>query len=371
MKSVLPENTEVLMVDTACSSSLYAIDIGIKGLLMGKHDVAVCGGAFALAPRGSILFAKLHGISTSGEVRSFDKASDGVLFADGAGVVVLKRLKRAIQDGDNILAVVKAFGASSDGKGKAIYAPSSAGQKIAIERAFSNPAADLASVDWIIAHATGTPAGDLAEFTTLRETMPTDRPVYVTSNKSLIGHTGWAAGVVSVIQAILGMQKEMISPQHRFHEAPGSFGMQKTRLTIPTAAVAWPRRPERARTVSISGFGFGGTNAHLIVQEYRADAKPARTPARVYKERIAIVGWSAHVPGLRSRGEVKAWLSGQGKRPDACFGDFYPMPSFEKVRMPPGMVRTIDRTQLMILECAHDLRSQLGEFWERAAQQPL
>ena len=128
MSGILPDRTALMMVDTACSSSLYAVDLGIKGLLTGQHDVAVCGGSFALAPRGSVLFAKLHGLSESGVVRPLDRASDGVLFADGAGVVVLKRLKRALADGDRILGVIKAFGASSDGKGKAIYAPNSAGQ---------------------------------------------------------------------------------------------------------------------------------------------------------------------------------------------------------------------------------------------------
>jgi NAD(P)-dependent dehydrogenase (short-subunit alcohol dehydrogenase family)/3-oxoacyl-(acyl-carrier-protein) synthase len=366
MKGVLPRDTEVLMVDTACSSSLYAIDIGVKGLLMGKQEIAICGGAFALAPRGSILFAKLHGISTSGEVRSFDKTSDGVLFADGAGVVVLKKMRRALEDGDAILAVVKAFGASSDGKGKAIYAPSSAGQKIAIERAASHPAVALEQVDWIIAHATGTPAGDLAEFTTLREMIRPDRPVYVTSNKSLIGHTGWAAGVVSVIQAILGIQKSLIPPQHRFHEAPANFELDKTRLEIPTHPVSWPKKAAGARTVSISGFGFGGTNAHLILQEYIPGAAPAKAPKRSYEERIAIIGWSAHLPGLHSRAEVSDWICGKGKRPEASFGDFYPTPRFDKLRIPPGTVRTTDRCQLMIVECAHSLREQLDSYWEKS-----
>src|SRR6202040_2509340 len=107
-------------------------DLGIKALSLGRHDVVCCGGAFALAPRGSILFSKLYGLSQSGEVRPLDKACDGVLFADGAGVVVLKRLTRARADGDRIMAVIKAFGSSSDGKGKALYAPSSEGQCTAI-----------------------------------------------------------------------------------------------------------------------------------------------------------------------------------------------------------------------------------------------
>ncbi|MGY2063287.1 beta-ketoacyl [acyl carrier protein] synthase domain-containing protein, partial [Nocardia gipuzkoensis] len=178
-----------MMIDTACSSSLYAVDLGLEGLLTGRYDIAVCGGAFAVGPRGSVLFAKLRGLSERGEVRSFDRSGDGVLFSDGAATVVLKTLRRARADGDRILGVVKAFGASSDGKGKAVYAPNAAGQELAIRRARTGEPAP----DWVVAHATGTPAGDAAEFASLRATMAGSEAVRVTSNKSVIGHTGWAA----------------------------------------------------------------------------------------------------------------------------------------------------------------------------------
>ena len=121
MHDLLPENTELLMVDTACSSSLHAVDIGIKGLLTGKSEIAVCGGAFAVGPLQGVLFSKLGALAHGATVRSLDKDSDGVLFADAASVVVLKRLQRARRDGDRIFGVIKAFGSSSDGRGKAIY----------------------------------------------------------------------------------------------------------------------------------------------------------------------------------------------------------------------------------------------------------
>jgi 3-oxoacyl-(acyl-carrier-protein) synthase/NAD(P)-dependent dehydrogenase (short-subunit alcohol dehydrogenase family) len=365
MDGLLPAESELLMVDTACSSSLYAVDIGMKGLLMGKHDVAVCGGSFALGPRGSVLFAKLHGLSVRGEPRPLDRTADGVLFSDGAGVVVLKRLRRALADGDRVLAVIKGFGSSSDGKGKAIYAPSAEGQAIAVRRALAHPAVDAERIDWVVAHATGTPAGDTAEFSTLRQLFKADRPVYVTSNKAVIGHTGWAAGVVSLIEVVLGLQKQVIPPQHRFTAPPDDFEIEQSNLRIPTAPVAWPPNVSRPRAASISSFGFGGTNAHLVVEEYRPDAGPAaRLPERAYDERIAIVGWAAHLPGLESPAEVEAWLSGAGSAPSPSFGDTYPLPPFEKVRMPPAALRALDRCQLMVLECAHRLRAQLGDFWE-------
>ncbi|WP_175903374.1 SDR family oxidoreductase [Burkholderia seminalis] len=367
MKGVLPDDAEYMMVDTACSSSLYSIDLGIKALLLGKQDVVACGGAFALAPRGSILFSKLHGLSRSGEVRPLDRNCDGVLFADGAGVVILKRLARARADGDRILGVLKSFGSSSDGKGKAIYAPNSAGQRIAIDRAYARTATVPADVDWVVAHATGTPAGDFAEFQSLRDAIRRDRPVQVTSNKSLVGHTGWAAGVVSVIQVLLGLRHQVIPPQHRFSEPPPEFELGGTSLRIPVAPVAWPVRRESARVAAVSGFGFGGTNGHLIVSEYRADLPAGGASGRFKREPLAIVGWSAKFPGLDGDAEVAAWLRGEGRAPDASFGIGYPLPSFARVKMPPAVLRALDRCQLMALDAAHDLRERLGMFWQEHA----
>ncbi|OLL27633.1 beta keto-acyl synthase [Burkholderia sp. SRS-W-2-2016] len=363
MQGVLPDDAEYMMVDTACSSSLYSVDLGIKGLLLGQHDVVACGGAFALAPRNTVLFAKLHGLSRSGEVRPLDEACDGVLFADGAGVVILKRLKRAVADGDRVLGILKAFGSSSDGKGKAIYAPNPEGQGIAIERAYRQSEVTSEQIDWVVAHATGTPAGDLAEFQSLRESLGQQRSVQVTSNKSLVGHTGWAAGVVSLIQVLLGLQHDCIPPQHRYTRAPREFDLATTGLTIPTRAVDWPRDPRRARAAAVSGFGFGGTNGHLVVSEYRPDlpAAPAQRPAR--KAPLAIVGWSAKFPGLADGDAVAAWLRGTGAAPQASFGLSYPLPGFDRVRMPPAVLRALDRCQLMSLDAAHDLREKLQPFW--------
>lgn len=367
MRGILPDDAEYMMVDTACSSSLYSVDLGIKGLLLGKHDVVACGGAFALAPRGSILFSKLHGLSRSGEVRPLDQSCDGVLFADGAGVVILKRLKRALADGDRVLGILKAFGSSSDGKGKAIYAPNSAGQGIAIRRAYERPGTAKEQIDWVVAHATGTPAGDLAEFQSLKEMIGQHRPVQVTSNKSLVGHTGWAAGVVSLIQVLLGLQHDCIPPQHRFSDAPREFELETTGLTIPKQAVDWPREADRARAAAVSGFGFGGTNGHLVVSEYRPDLPATPLVGHRPEEPLAIVGWSAKFPGLDDSDAVSAWLRGQGPAPHASFGLTYPLPGFDRVRMPPAVLRALDRCQLMALDVAHDMREQLQPFWNEHA----
>ncbi|MEU3741247.1 SDR family oxidoreductase [Streptomyces sp. NPDC032198] len=381
MEGILPSSTELHMVDTACSSSLYAIDIAAKGLLMGKQDIAVCGGAFALAPRGTVLFSKLQGLSKSGKVHALDEAADGVIFADGAALVVLKRLSKAQADGDQVLGVLRAFGSSSDGKGKAIYAPNSAGQSLAVQRALENGDVNGDDVDWINAHATGTPAGDLAEFSTLREHFGTSRATAVTSNKSLIGHTGWAAGVVSLIENLKGLEKQTVPGQFRFTNPREDFRLADTQLDIPAEAAQWPEHGDRPRLAAVSGFGFGGTNAHLIVAENqprletpRVQAQAPEAPAETIPatkkpdpdSRVVIVGWSSHLPGLADRDEVSDWLAG-GKPPLDTFGADYPSPPFNEVRLPPKTIRALDRCQLMILQCAHRLRDQMPEFWGKQA----
>jgi 3-oxoacyl-(acyl-carrier-protein) synthase/NAD(P)-dependent dehydrogenase (short-subunit alcohol dehydrogenase family) len=360
---LVPADARLLMVDTACSSSLYAIDLGVRELLSGRADIALCGGAFALAPGGSVLFSKVQGLSRGGAVRALDKSADGVLFSDGAGIVALKRLSRALADGDRVLGVLTGTGLSADGKGKAIYAPSSTGQRRAITRAFDRSGLGSGDVDWVIAHATGTPAGDEAEFLALRDEYDGPAPVRVTSNKSLIGHTGWAAGVVSLIHAVLGMRHDTIPAQYRFTVAPEAFGMDGTNLTIPTEPVPWPARSDRPRAAAVSGFGFGGTNAHLLVQEYRAD-HTYRTPAVRLDDDLVLVGWSGHLPGIDDLAGVEAWARGDTSAAES-FGASYPRPPFQRLRLPASAVRATDRTQLMLVECMQRLPEEVRTMCER------
>ncbi len=360
---VLPAGTELFMVDTACSSSLYAVDLGVKALLAGDCDLAACGGSFALGPRGAVLFSKLGGLARSGNVRSLDRTGDGVLFSDGAGVVILKRLSRAQRDGDTILGLLAGVGTSSDGKGKAIYAPSSAGQEIAIRRALDAPGVTADRIDWVAAHATGTPAGDLAELNALQNSFPTDHALQVTSNKSVVGHTGWAAGVTSLIEVLLGIQHETIPQQVGFEATPDAFDADRTALRIPREQRSWPVTAGRPRAASVSSFGFGGTNAHVVVEEFQG--QHSAVPAIAADDRIVVVGWSAHVPGLDRTEDIEHWLRGTGPAPDASFGEQYPVPPFERVRMPPRTLRMLDRCQLMVLECMAKLESTLGETWKQ------
>ncbi|GAA0349619.1 SDR family oxidoreductase [Actinoallomurus spadix] len=362
MRGILPDDSRTHVLDTACSSSLYAIDLGVRDIVSGKADIALCGGSHAVISATPVLFSKLKGLSTGGVVRSLDKGADGVLFADGAALIVLKRLSRALADGDTVYGTIAGIGLSADGKGKAIYAPSSAGQSLAVQRALAKAGARPEDVSCIIAHATGTPTGDVAEFAALRSCYAGSRPVPVTSNKSLFGHTGWTAGVVSVIHLLLAMRYEVIPAQYRFSSAPDAFELDTTNLVIPDRPVAWPAdRAEAPRLGAVSGFGFGGTDAHVLLREYRPDVPSSGGYGRRRGDDIVIIGWSGRLPGMGDSEDLARWAAGGSEAPPRSFGDAYPAPPFQRFRVPPTTVRTLDRAQLMLVECMQDLAPEIHD----------
>lgn len=360
VEGVLPTDSEIVMVDTACSSSLYSIDLGVKALRQHQVDLAVCGGAFSVAARGSVLFSKLNGLSPSGIVRSLDGQADGVLFSDGAAIVTMKRLADAVRDRDTVLAVLRGIGTSSDGKGKAVYAPSSKGQKLAVRRALEDGEIDAADVDWIHAHSTGTPAGDAAEIATIRDCYRSRRTLHVTSNKSIIGHTGWAAGAVSLIEVVQALRHEEIPAQHRFRAAPPSFEITDSNLSISSEPQPWPARKSGPRRAAVSGFGFGGTNAHAIIEEFDGNLPIANRsePSRQI-ESLALVGVAFEMPGL-DEADMGRWVAGEIS-PRVSWGHDYPQPTPGRFRLPPPVLRSLDRTQLIALELAESLVGALSD----------
>ena len=352
VQGVLPDDTELLMVDTACSSALYAVDLGLKALRSGEADIAVCGSAFAYSARNLVLFSKLHGLSRSGEVRSFDQDANGVLFSDGAGVVVLKRLDRARADGDRVLGIVDGVGLSCDGRGKAIYAPNAAGQVIALRRAHERGATPPESLDWVIAHATGTQAGDSTEVASLLDAAGSGPRALLSSNKPIVGHTGWTAGLVSLVQALQGLRHGTV-PAQRYLRRPIQR-LDGSRFVPPVEPTPLPSGPRR---VGVSSFGFGGTNAHLVLADtpHRGTAEP---PAA---EDVVLVGWAADVPGPSTREDVERWLRGESAAPAAGFGHEYPLPPPGEILLPPATLRNMDRTQIMLLRAAARLDRTVTE----------
>ncbi|MEV6823367.1 SDR family oxidoreductase [Amycolatopsis sp. NPDC051102] len=360
---LLPPGSPYTTVDTACSSSLYAVDLGTKVLMSGDCEIAVCAGVFTNTPRFSIMFSALRGLSPSGGVHAFDRAADGTLFSDGAGAVVLKTLRRAREDGDEVLALLGGLGTASDGRGKAVYAPNPSGQERAVRRARQVNDVAAEDVDWVVAHGTGTSVGDRVELGSLDALAP-PAGYPCTSNKSLVGHTGWPAGVVSLIHAVLGLRHGLIPAQRPLTDL--SEDLRGKRVRVPVADVPLPRRDDRSRTVGVSAFGFGGTDAHLLVQDVPpAGHRLPRSAPRPALDDVVLVAWSAHLPGDPSAEQVRARLAaGEPPAPLAAFPTPYPAPLARELRMAPRTVRTVDHTQLMALAVAMRFAEEHGALWE-------
>jgi acyl transferase domain-containing protein/NAD(P)-dependent dehydrogenase (short-subunit alcohol dehydrogenase family) len=259
------------VVDTACSSSLYSTYLGMKALQNSECDVVMAGGVFAPGPANNTLFAQFKGL-THRQSRPFDANADGVVFSDGAGIVILKRLPDALADGDRIMAVIRAVGLSSDGKSPSINVPQVKGQGLAIQHAYADSAIDVNTIQYVEAHATATLVGDAVEFNALKDTMqrdPASPPVELGSVKALVGHTGWAAGMASLIKLCKAFEARIIPRQYNYVEPSQEIDLAHSQFTIPLASHPWPANvapfPRRA---AINGFGFGGTNAHLILEEF-------------------------------------------------------------------------------------------------------
>ncbi|MBV8859358.1 MAG: SDR family NAD(P)-dependent oxidoreductase [Acidobacteria bacterium] len=286
------------VVDTACSSSLYSTYLGIRALQDGECDVALAGGVFAPGPANNTLFAQFRGL-THRQSRPFDADADGVVFSDGAGIVVLKRLPDALADGDRVLGVIRAVGLSSDGKSPAINVPQAQGQALAIRQAYEQSGVDVNTIQYVEAHATATIVGDAVEFKALKQTMserdPAAPPVELGSVKALVGHTGWAAGMASVIKICKAFEAGVVPRQYNFEAPSPEIDLAGSPFNIPKTSRPWPANaapyPRRA---AINGFGFGGTNAHLILEEF--DEEYHRNLCGNLKERkeplqsLAVVG---------------------------------------------------------------------------------
>lgn len=363
---LVPAGSEILTVDAACASGLYAVDLGVQAILDGSCEVALCGGAFAVSERYLVLFDALGGLSPTGRVRSLDRNASGTLFSDGAAMVTLKRYDRAIADGDHVRGLIMGFGASSNGRGKAINASNVSGQRRAVQRAFETSGVEPSAVDWVVAHATGTRAGDIAELTTLTESIESagqNANWLVTSNKSLLGHSGPAAGAVSVLHALLALDRGAIPPQRGFSGFPEGAGAN---LHVPTQEQQWVHDNDRPRTAAVGAYGFGGTNGLMLIQEpHRRVTTP---PARRGNDSLVVVGWSAHLPNEPGREEVGAWLRGAPPSWPASFGPSYPVTG-SRFRLTPRAVSTIDRSHVMAMQCGEALLTEsdpgLAELRER------
>ncbi|MDQ7910391.1 beta-ketoacyl synthase N-terminal-like domain-containing protein [Phytohabitans sp. ZYX-F-186] len=257
-------------VDGACASSLLAVDQAIAELNGGRLDAVLAGGVHHTHDISFwSVFSQLGALSRRGEIRPFDAGADGLLIGEGTGIVVLKRLADAARDGDRVYAVIRGSGTSSDGRAASMFNPATAGQVLAIRRAWAAAGLDPTAPDalgLLEAHGTATPTGDAAELTTVAEVFGPHRgdarPV-IGSVKSMIGHTMPAAGAAGLIKAALAVHHGVLLPTLHC-DAPRPELAQTRFAPIPSAQ---PWESDGPRRAGVNAFGFGGINAHLVLEQ--------------------------------------------------------------------------------------------------------
>ncbi|GGJ30276.1 hypothetical protein GCM10010121_047020 [Streptomyces brasiliensis] len=259
-------------VDTACSSSLVALHLAARALAGGECDLALAGGATLLVtPRGHVEFSRLRGLSPSGRCSPFSADADGVVWAEGCGLVLLKRLTDARRDGDRILAVVKGSAINQDGRSQGLSAPNGPAQERVVRAALAAAGLTPDDLDHVEAHGTGTRLGDPIELRALADVFgpgrAADRPLGVGSLKSNIGHTQAAAGIGGVIKTVLALGHERIPASLHAETVTEHIDWTDSGLRVASAAEAWPREAGRMRRAGVSAFGISGTNAHIVLEE--------------------------------------------------------------------------------------------------------
>jgi len=289
-------------LDAACASSLYALKLACDELAAGRADAMLAGGV----SRPECLytqmgFSQLRALSASGRCAPFDESADGLVVGEGAGIVLLKRLDDARRDGDRIHAVIRGIGLSND-IGGSLLAPDSEGQLRAMRAAYEQAGWSPGEIDLVECHGTGTPAGDAVELASLRTMWAgvpeSQSPVSIGSVKSNVGHLLTAAGAAGLIKVLLAMRESVLPPSANFTRPAPNSALAGSTFQVLTAPQPWNRREKNApRRAAISAFGFGGINAHVLIEEHAADSAAARpmsiTGKFATESPIAIVGMDA------------------------------------------------------------------------------
>lgn len=265
-----------IAVDTACSSSLVAVHLACASLRRGECTSALAGGANAiLTPLLTLNFTGAGVIAPDGRCKTFDAAADGIVRGEGAGLVHLKRLSDAIADGDRVYCTIEGSATNQDGRSNGLTAPDPDAQVDVFAAACAAAGVDPLGVDYVEAHGTGTVLGDAMELRSLDavygEGRPPDAPLLVGSVKTNIGHLESAAGIAGLIKAALSVRHGTIPPTLHYRE-PNPYLSETNHLKVVDEVLPWAR--EGVRRAAVSGFGFGGTNAHVILSSAPEPSAP-------------------------------------------------------------------------------------------------
>jgi acyl transferase domain-containing protein/NAD(P)-dependent dehydrogenase (short-subunit alcohol dehydrogenase family)/NAD(P)H-dependent flavin oxidoreductase YrpB (nitropropane dioxygenase family)/predicted hotdog family 3-hydroxylacyl-ACP dehydratase len=283
--------------DAACASSLAAVYQGVSELVAGRSDLVIAGGVDTVqGPFGYLCFSKTQALSPRGRCSTFDETSDGIVISEGIAMVALKRLADAERDGDRVYAVIKGVGGSSDGSAKGMTAPLPAGQVRAMRRAYRMAGFGPATVGLFEAHGTGTVAGDTAELQSTTQLIEADggraRGSVIGSVKTMVGHTKATAGVAGLIKAVLALHHRVLPPHLGVKSPNPILARAEAPLYLLPQAMPWlsEREPRRA---AVSAFGFGGTNFHVVLEEYTREYRRSLRPAPTRRWPAELLLWSA------------------------------------------------------------------------------
>ena len=382
------------VVDAACATALSAIDCAIHELLSGTHDMVIAGGINTnMTPELFVGFCKMGTLSATGSF-PFDERADGFVLGEGAGVLVLKRLKDAIRGKDPILGVIKGIASASDGKGKGIAAPDKDGQVLAFQRCHENikSAFSPGMVQFIEAHGTGTIVGDAVEMDTLRQVYDQGAPIGVSSIKSQIGHLLGAAGMAGMIKTLLALNHKTLPPNGTFEKISSKIDMADSSLFVLKDPKPWDAPADGPRMAAVSSYGFGGINYHAVISEFNeADTTLSR---RIFTDldhdpnddRIVFSGMGVVLPKARNTDAFWDYMvSGQKayhpmpaeRLANSCYAEEDENSGFrlpmmnngivddfmldpKSFKIPPSAMTYMDRAQLFSLDAAGQALEQAG-----------
>jgi len=287
------------VTDAACASSLAALSMAMDELRLHRSDLVITGGADTFNDVSMfVAFSKTPALSPTGDCRPFSDRADGTVLGEGVAMFALKRLADAERDGNHIYALIRAIGSSSDGRSKSIYAPLPEGQARAIQRAYDEAGYGPENIGLVEAHGTGTAAGDAAEIEGLRSVFEpagkgAQRWCALGSVKSQVGHTKAAAGAAALFKTAMALHHQTLPPTIKVERPNPALGLDRSPFYLNTAARPWIPSNGAGRRAALSSFGFGGTNFHVVLEEY---AGPGARPTRVWPNWPELILLSA--PGM-------------------------------------------------------------------------
>jgi len=298
-----------LSLDAACSSALVATHQALLALRAGQIDAAVAGGVYLnLLPDNLVSFSRIGAISRTGECRPFDARADGFVMGEGVGAVILKRRADAERDGDRIYALIRGSACNNDGRSEGPMTPQQRGQIEALRLAYVDAGVPPQSVGYVEAHGTATTVGDVVEVGALAELFreqgwtPRDGArTALGSVKANIGHTMSAAGIAGLIKASLALHHRTLPPQPSVTEQNPKLGLGDGPFFLPSSPTAWETRDGHPRRAAVSSFGFGGTNAHVVLEEAPRPGRLLARRARAGQRRAELFLVAASRPGLVAR----------------------------------------------------------------------